>query len=152
MGENLIFFFNECQKSMTSLACMIFFLVDAFSPGFPARQSPNALNHLVIGRMLALEGGCLCIINILLLGNLVQAIDPWVSTTQAFLEMHTGSHILIPRPMKFDPCLAQRFLHIKAAPSLLWASSSFATGRRRRNSSASLPLSLFSSRSHPIYI
>ena len=59
------------------------------------------------------------IINIVLLGNLVQSIDAWITSFESLGQLCTRTHKLVPRPVKFDLGLAQPFLNIGTTPSLM---------------------------------
>ena len=101
-----------------------YFFDDAFGHGLFSREGLNGANHLVVGFPLVLEIARPRIINIVLFGNAVQPVDAGIPALQTFLQMGAWAHVLIPRPMKFDACLAQPFLdvqtptdHATAAPS-----------------------------------
>ena len=70
------------------------------------------------------------VINVVLLGNLVQSVDAGISSFQTFGQMCTGPPVLISRPMKFHACFGKPFLNIKS-PSFLTSFSfdSFSSGR-----------------------
>ena len=62
------------------------------------------------------------VIDVVLLGNLVQSVDAGIPSFQTFGQMRAGTHVLITRPMKFDACFGQHFLKVKS-PSFLRSSS-----------------------------
>ena len=90
------------------------FFQDGFGPRLFPREGINATNHLVVGFPLVLEIASARIINVALLGNAVQPVDPRIPALQAFLQMRAGPHVLVLRAMKFNARFPQPFLHVQS--------------------------------------
>ena len=58
------------------------------------------------------------VINVVLLSNLVQAIDAGIPTFQTFGQMGARAHVLITGPMKFFAGFSNPFLDIQGSSSL----------------------------------
>ena len=65
----------------------------------------------------------MAVIDVVLLGNLVQSVDAGIPAFQTFGQMRAGTHVLIPGPMKFDARFGQHVLKVKS-PSFLRSSFS----------------------------
>ena len=96
-------------------------LDDEFRGGVSSREVVYGLDHLLVGGPFILQSLGTTVINVVYLGNLVQTIDPLVTSSQSFLQMRTRSHVLITGPMKFHARLAQPFLHIETPSSLAFS-------------------------------
>ena len=92
-----------------------------FGGGVSSREVVYRLDHLLVGGPFILQSLGTTVIDVVYLGNLVQSIDPLVTSRQSFLQMRPGSHVLITGPMKFHPRLAQPFLHIETPSSLAFS-------------------------------
>ena len=58
------------------------------------------------------------VIDVVLFGNSIQAVDALVPALEPFLQMRAGSHELIAGPMKFDASFPQPFLNVDPSTSL----------------------------------
>ena len=94
---------------------------DEFRGGVSSREVVYRLDHLLVGGPFILQSLGTTVIDVVYLGNLVQSIDPLVTSRQSFLQMRPGSHVLITGPMKFHARLAQPFLHIETPSSLAFS-------------------------------
>ena len=73
------------------------------------------------------------VIDIVSFGDLVQTIDAWITSFQSLGQfghlvsvsqpIWSQAHVLVPRPVKFNPRLAQPFLNVDTTPALLNRSS-----------------------------
>ena len=70
------------------------------------------------------------VIDVVLSGNAIQAVDALVPALEPFLQMRAGSHELVAGPMKFDARFPQPFLNVESSASLSGAPSSGASGPR----------------------
>ena len=70
------------------------------------------------------------VIDVVLFGNSIQAVDALVPALEAFLQMRAGSHELITGPMKFDARFPQPFLNVEPSTSLSGSLSSGSSGPR----------------------
>ena len=93
-------------------------LDDEFRGGVSSREVVYGLDHFLVRSPFILQSLGPTVIDVVYLGNLVQSIDPRISSRQSLFQMRPGSHVLITGPMKFHPRLAQPFLHIET-PSCL---------------------------------
>ena len=119
MTKNWSLFSHTKKKTTTKLQFEFAFrLHDFFDKGFGPSlfswQGLNGANHLVIGFPLVLDIARTRIIDVMLFSNAIQPVDAGISALQAFLQMGARPHVLVPRPMKFDACLGQPFLHVQA--------------------------------------
>ena len=78
------------------------------------------------------------VIDVVLSGNSIQAVDALVPALEPFFQMRAGSHELIAGPMKFDVRFPQPFLNVDPSTSLGRSLSPGSSGPR-----AGFPLSLF---------
>ena len=60
----------------------------------------------------------MAVIDVVLFGNSIQAVDAFVPTLEPFLQMRAGSHELVAGPMKFDAGFPQPFLNVYPSTSL----------------------------------
>ena len=58
------------------------------------------------------------VIDVVLFGNSIQAVDALVPALEPFFQMRAGSHELIAGPMKFDAGFPQPFLKVDPSTSL----------------------------------
>ena len=70
------------------------------------------------------------VIDVVLFGNSIQAVDAFVPALEPFLQMRAGSHELIAGPMKFD--FPQPFLNVDPSTSLSGSLSPRSPGPRAR--------------------
>ena len=70
------------------------------------------------------------VIDVVLFGNAIQAVDALVPALEPFFQMRAGSHELIAGPMKFDARFPQPFLNVEPSASLSGALSSGSSGPR----------------------
>ena len=105
---NVILFFFLIKKRLQfqSFFDLHDFLDDAFRHRVPLELG-NPLNHLFVRFPLVLQRFGFAVINVVLLGQLIQSVDPRVPAFQAFGQMRPRAHVLIPRPMKFDARFGQ---------------------------------------------
>ena len=68
--------------------------------------------------MLVLETLGVRVVNVVLLGQTVQTIDPFVSPFQTFLELGAGSQVLITWNVPFNAGLGQNLLNVHPVATL----------------------------------
>ena len=62
-------------------------------------------------------GNLSIVIDVVLFGDAVQAIDPGIPASQSFLQFGHWTHVLVTRPMKFYAGLAQPLLNVESIPA-----------------------------------
>ena len=70
------------------------------------------------------------VIDVVLSGNAIQAVDALVPALEPLFQMRAGSHELVAGPMKFNARFPQPFLNVEASTSLSRALSSGASSPR----------------------
>lgn len=90
------------------------FFHDGLGPGLFSREGVDSPDHLVIRLQLVLQGTGEQVVKVVLLGNVVEAVDATVPSFEALFQIRATHHVLIARPVECDPRLSQPLLRVEA--------------------------------------